>query len=102
MVYEWVNGSIPKGLVVRHECDNPACVNINHLLLGTQKDNVHDSIKRRRWPMNERHKWTKLSVDDVMAIRSSSLSSSELALTYNVTYRHIRHIVTGAERKYAS
>lgn len=38
----------PVGMVVRHRCDNPACVRIDHLLLGTQKENIQDSMIRGR------------------------------------------------------
>lgn len=41
-------GVIPDGLVVRHDCDNPRCVRIDHLRLGTQADNVADRERRGR------------------------------------------------------
>lgn len=46
-------GNIPEGLVVRHTCDNPNCINPNHLILGTQKDNVDDIFDRERRNMKE-------------------------------------------------
>ncbi|MCD9228614.1 HNH endonuclease signature motif containing protein [Ralstonia pseudosolanacearum] len=36
------------GYVVRHRCDNPPCVNPEHLELGTQADNMADCAKRSR------------------------------------------------------
>lgn len=50
--YEMANGPIPDGLIIRHKCDNPNCVNPNHLEAGTQKDNMQDASKRGR--LNEK------------------------------------------------
>ncbi len=41
-------GPIPEGMVIRHKCDNPACVNPSHLEIGSQKDNVQDTVARGR------------------------------------------------------
>lgn len=48
IVFAHINGPIPSGLVVRHACDNPACVRPEHLSLGTQWDNVMDMRERGR------------------------------------------------------
>lgn len=42
-------GNIPAGMVVMHSCDNPGCINPNHMSLGTVRDNVRDCINKGRF-----------------------------------------------------
>jgi hypothetical protein len=42
------HGDIPKFMMVCHKCDNPACINPDHLFLGSSTDNVRDSIDKHR------------------------------------------------------
>lgn len=68
------NGAIPEGMNVCHSCDNPACINIEHLFIGTQADNVSDMVNKGRGcsPGNpgEKHHNAILSADDVAYIRN--------------------------------
>lgn len=73
------------GTVVRHECDNPSCVNPAHLLLGTQADNVDDCGKRGRRSRGEKHPNARLTEEQVLAIRRDPRSSLEIAEHYKVT-----------------
>lgn len=44
-------GEIPEGMVIMHMCDNPACVNPEHLRAGTSEENVHDMLRKGRHPV---------------------------------------------------
>jgi hypothetical protein len=71
LAYELANGPIPGGLVVRHQCDNRACINLNHLELGTQQQNVQDMFERKRAnrATGEHHGRSKLTQQQVDSIR---------------------------------
>lgn len=69
--WQLAKGEIPAGMNVLHRCDNPSCVNVDHLFLGTQADNVSDMISKGRQPWKERTPWQKL--DEADAIRIAEL-----------------------------
>jgi hypothetical protein len=70
--YAWerVNGAVPDGLFVLHRCDNPRCVNVAHLWLGTAADNSADMVAKGRNPRGEKVVGAKLTDDAVRRIRS--------------------------------
>lgn len=46
--YLFFNADIPEGMQVHHRCDNPGCVNPEHLWIGNQKQNIQDMIQKGR------------------------------------------------------
>lgn len=64
-----VHGELSSTICVLHKCDNPSCVNPNHLFLGTHKDNSDDMIHKGRGCRGINKKAAKLSEDEVREIR---------------------------------
>ena len=77
---------IPKGMFVCHKCDNPRCVNPDHLFLGTPKENTQDMIAkdRRRNPKGEQVKKAILKESDVLLILADARPYAQIAADYGV------------------
>jgi len=91
----WIiaHGSIPDRLQVLHTCDNGRCVNIAHLFLGTQLDNMRDMIaKGRQGHTGERHYAAKLTIEAVHEIRASTESGRALAKRFGVPFQTISDV----------
>jgi hypothetical protein len=67
--WQSVNGDIPVGMLVLHRCDNPPCVNPDHLFLGTNQDNMDDMTAKGRRVIGERSPRSKLTAAKVIEIR---------------------------------
>lgn len=92
------NGADPVGKVVMHTCDNPRCVNPEHLVLGTQAENIGDAVSKRRHPHGELHGNAKLSDDDIRAIRSlvtDGCNWTAIGREFGVSRTTIKRIHTG-------
>ena len=96
LVYMAFNGEIPIGYVIRHNCDNPECINPNHLCVGTHSDNVHDRVIRGRSAIGENNGRSKLTEQIVISIYNDKKSSNRsLARKYSVDPTIIRRIKNG-------
>lgn len=87
------------GLVVLHKCDNPSCVNPEHLELGTHADNVADKVQKNRQQCGEDVPGAKLTEGDVRNIRASyqhgvrGKGYASLAKQYGVTLSAIVSVI---------
>ena len=104
VAWEFFNGPIPQNRLVLHRCDNPPCVNPDHLFIGTQKDNVRDmSLKGRRVDqIGEANGRAKLTVGRVLEIRilhTQGISAKTLRKKYGVCETSIRNICFGKSWK---
>lgn len=118
--YAWerVHGKIPDGLCVCHKCDNPKCVNIDHLFLGTKQDNNRDKAEkgrafRRKYSEEERKayslmnrgennkgaKLTEAQVIDILAMKGTA-TYAKIAEMYGVSRDCIKGIFTGMTWKH--
>jgi hypothetical protein len=103
VAWELVNGQIPEGMRVLHRCDNPPCVNPAHLFLGTDADNIHDSMAKGRWPaQGERNVRAKLTDQTAREIRdrvAGGESQRSVARRYGVSQATVHYV---ARRKHWS
>ena len=110
VAWELANGPIPAGLVVCHSCDNPPCVNPDHLWVGTMGDNIRDCISKGRGRgqfvsgknhpasirKGDNHWRTKLKTADfpkVIQLRSDGVRTVDIAKMFGVDRRTINRAV---------
>jgi hypothetical protein len=96
-------GEIDPDILVCHKCDNPKCVNPEHLFLGTYQDNNHDMHRKHRAPtsnnkiqgsLNIHAKITEADVINIRALSASGISKAEIGRQYNIRDSNVCKIVS--------
>lgn len=90
--YELHKGQISDGFVICHHCDNPGCVNPDHLFVGTSKDNAQDALQKGRAYVGEKNGRSKLTKENIKEILSSELNGVQLAKKFGVTKSTINRV----------
>jgi hypothetical protein len=96
-MYNLVYGKFDDDLFVLHKCDNPSCVNPEHLFLGTMGDNISDKMSKGRQVKGERQGGSKLTKADIIDIRTSCRggeSWSSVARRHHIHKRHVGRIMS--------
>ena len=94
-------GPIPEGMCVLHGCDNPPCINVDHLFLGTRVDNNADKMAKGRQSSTkgEANGAAKLTEANVLDIRTQYAAGGvfqrELASRYGVKRPAIGKVLSG-------
>ena len=103
ITYEFFVGPIPEGMHVLHHCDNPSCVNPDHLYAGSNADNVRDREERGRSAKppivcGRRNGNAVLTESDVIRIRERALggeSERSIADQAGVGRSTVHHVIDG-------
>lgn len=97
-------GENPGSLGVLHKCDTPPCVNLDHLFLGTQKDNVRDGVKKGRWIRGSRVAGSVLKERQIPEIRElikAGMTHAKIGEQFGVGRGAISRIAQGKNWRYA-
>jgi len=95
--YEFHCDEIEDGMLICHKCDNPSCVNPEHLFAGTRVENSQDMVKKGRGPVQdgEKNPSAKLTKDQVVEIKSAVGSQRSIAEKYGITQSNVSLIKRG-------
>lgn len=103
---QYTGRKVPDGMVVRHHCDNPPCIEPSHLIIGSQAQNVADMFERGRCDRTgEKNNSAKLTAAAVQAIRAKHAVGqpvSSLSREYGISESQVKNIITRKQWKEVS
>lgn len=107
--YELANGPIPDGMIVCHTCDNPWCVNPDHLFVGSHQDNTDDCIRKGRLrngtSIGEKHGRSTISqhqASDIKRLYADVRSPLEISKRTGISRGVINAVVYGKTWRHAN
>jgi hypothetical protein len=108
IAYWLTSGPIPDGLVVRHRCDNPPCCNPEHLLLGTQADNIADAQRQGKYKRERPGRWSippelrRVLIAQCLAVPAREGTTTRIAKQYGLHLNSFKVAVYRARQKAAA
>jgi len=98
--YELHIGEIPCGVFVLHKCNNPACVNPEHLYSGTHNENMKDRIDAGHYSVGEKHPNAKITESIAREILASKQPAKIMAEKFGISESQIKNIRRGEQWKH--
>ena len=108
LAYEYSKGPIPTGMHVCHTCDNPSCINPDHLFLGTRNDNMKDCFLKGRSNIhpisfpgetNPRSKLTQHQVKHIRLLLAQQMTQDTIAKKFGISQAQVSNIKRGIKWK---
>lgn len=94
--YEFYIGVIPENMLVCHKCDNPKCINPDHLFLGTRLDNAKDMANKHRGTCGEKSSNSKLSntksFEIIFAAKNKNMKQKEIAYVFGISEKTVNKL----------
>jgi hypothetical protein len=104
IIWTILKGPIQKDMCILHRCDNPSCININHLFLGTNYDNIADRCQKGRTAIGLSNGKCKLSDKmkiSLLQMAKENIPYKNIAEKFKISQSHISNLAieNGIRRK---